>query len=68
MGKTPKYQQVVDWVHERILSGELKMDDRLETEAEISTRFDFSRQTIRQALSSWREKESSTESREVEAM
>ena len=51
MGKTPKYQQVVDWVHERILSGELKMDDRLETEAEISTRFDFSRQTIRQALS-----------------
>ena len=51
MPKIPKYQQVVDWIHERLRAGELRMGDRLETEAEIAERFSFSRQTIRQALS-----------------
>lgn len=52
MAKTPKYQQIVDWVHERLDKGELHTGDRLETEAEISERFSFSRQTVRQALGS----------------
>lgn len=50
MPRTVKYQQIIDWVHERLLSGELKVGSRLETEAEISKLFSFSRQTVRQAL------------------
>lgn len=50
MNKTPKYQQIMDWIHKRIDTGQLRVGDRLETEAEISARFDFSRQTVRQAL------------------
>ena len=50
MAKMAKYQQVVEWVHEQIDSGALHVGDKLETEAQLSERFSFSRQTIRQAL------------------
>ena len=40
----------MDWIHKRIESGELRVGDRLETEAELSDQFHFSRQTVRQAL------------------
>lgn len=51
MARVPKYQQVVDWVHGRIESGELHEGARIETELEICQRFGYSRQTVRQALS-----------------
>jgi len=50
MAKVAKYQQVVEWVHQQIDSGFLHVGDKLETEAQLSERFSFSRQTIRQAL------------------
>ena len=50
MGKGSKYQQVVDWVRQQIDLGHLQIGDKLETEAKLSERFSFSRQTIRQAL------------------
>jgi GntR family transcriptional regulator of arabinose operon len=50
MNRIPKYQQIMDWIHKRIESGELRVGDRLETEAELSDQFHFSRQTVRQAL------------------
>lgn len=50
MGKMAKYQQVVEWVHQQIDAGALHTGDKLETEAQLSERFSFSRQTIRQAL------------------
>ena len=48
MAKMAKYQQVVEWVHEQIDSGALHVGDKLETEAQLSERFSFSRQTSRQ--------------------
>ena len=42
----------MDWIHDRIHSGQLHVGDKIETEAEISQRFGFSRQTVRQALGS----------------
>ena len=50
MTKVAKYQQVVEWVHQQIDAGFLHVGDKLETEAQLSERFSFSRQTIRQAL------------------
>lgn len=50
MGKTAKYQLVIEWVRQQINSGALRVGDRLETEAQLSERFGFSRQTVRQAL------------------
>lgn len=50
MGKMAKYQQVVEWIHQQIDAGKLHAGDKLETEAQLSKRFSFSRQTIRQAL------------------
>lgn len=50
MGKTSKYRVVMDWVHRQIKTGALHAGDKLETEAQMSTRFGFSRQTIRLAL------------------
>lgn len=50
MAKIAKYQKVVEWVHQQIDSGFLHVGDKLETEAQLSDRFSFSRQTIRQAL------------------
>lgn len=51
MTKTAKYQQIVDWIQERLDSGELRSGDRLEPEKEIGARFGISRQTVRHALS-----------------
>lgn len=51
MTRIPKYQQIMDWIHDWIEDGELREGDRLPTEAEISEKFHFSRQTVRQALS-----------------
>ena len=45
-----KYQQVVDWILERIASGKLQPGDKLESENEISIIFQISRQTVRHAL------------------
>ncbi len=50
MSRNAKYQQVVEWIHQQIDSGFLHVGDKLETEAQLSKRFSFSRQTIRQAL------------------
>ena len=50
MSRYAKYQQVVEWIHQQIDSGFLHVGDKLETEAQLSERFSFSRQTIRQAL------------------
>ena len=50
MAKTAKYKQVVDWVKNRIETGELRNGDKLETEQEIGKRFGISRQTVRHGL------------------
>ena len=50
MAKTAKYKQVVDWVKNRIETGELRDGDKLETEQEIGKRFGISRQTVRHGL------------------
>ena len=47
---TPKYQRVTDWIRERIASGDLKEGDRIESEHQLSDRFEISRQTVRHAL------------------
>lgn len=51
MAKTAKYQQVIDWIKNRIENGELRDGDRLETEQEIGEKFGISRQTVRHGLS-----------------
>lgn len=45
-----KYQQITDWIQNRISSGELSAGDKLESENEISAVFGISRQTVRHAL------------------
>ncbi len=50
MAKTSKYQVVMEWIRQQIEKGALHVGDRLETEAQLSERFGFSRQTVRQAL------------------
>ncbi len=50
MGRAAKYQQITDWIHNRIAAGELSGGDRLESENEISALFGISRQTVRHAL------------------
>ena len=40
----------MEWIHQQIDAGKLHAGDKLETEAQLSKRFSFSRQTIRQAL------------------
>lgn len=50
MARTSKYQLVMEWIRQRIDRGELHVGDRLETEAQLSSKFGFSRQTVRQAL------------------
>lgn len=51
MGRAPKYQQITEWIQNQIVSGELSNGDRLESEHELSARFQLSRQTVRHALS-----------------
>lgn len=50
MAENAKYRQVVDWIQEKLRSGELKPGDRLESENELGARFGISRQTVRHAL------------------
>lgn len=50
MAKVSKYQQVIEWVKNRIRTGELCAGDKLESENELSVLFGISRQTIRHAL------------------
>ena len=50
-GNISKYQQVIQWVQERLKSGELTVGQKLESENEISQYFGISRQTVRHALS-----------------
>lgn len=50
MAKLSKYQQVIEWVKNRIRSSELCAGDKLESENELSALFGISRQTIRHAL------------------
>lgn len=50
MDKLSKYQQVIEWVRQRMQNGELSAGDRLESENELSAFFGISRQTIRHAL------------------
>lgn len=51
MGKIPKYQVLINWIKERIASGQLLPGDRLNTEHELCAQFEMSRQTVRHALS-----------------
>lgn len=46
----PKYKIVMQELQRRIGSGKLQADDRLPTEHELASRFEVSRQTVRQAL------------------
>ena len=50
MAKTSKYLQVIEWVKNRIETGELSAGDKLESENELSTMFHISRQTARHGL------------------
>lgn len=50
MAKTAKYRQVIEWIQNRIDTGELAPGDRIESEHEISSFFGISRQTVRHAL------------------
>lgn len=45
----PKYQQVIDWVRDRIAAGDLKYGDRIPSEKELAEQFGLSRQTVRHA-------------------
>ncbi len=47
--KEPKYQQIIEWVKENIENGTLHYGDKLMSEAELSSRFGLSRQTVRHA-------------------
>jgi GntR family transcriptional regulator len=50
-GPTPLYHQLKNVLKSRILSNELKGNQRLPTEAELCTEYNVSRITVRQALS-----------------
>lgn len=48
--KTAKYRFLVDTIKKRIKNGEYEPGERMESENELSERFGYSRQTVRQAL------------------
>lgn len=47
----PKYEKLVAYLHQQISQGIYKPGDRIESEHQLAARFDYSRQTVRQALS-----------------
>ena len=50
MPRSAKYLEAAAWIRERILSGQLRPGDRVESENELSGIFGLSRQTARHAL------------------
>lgn len=50
------YRQIVDQIERRILTGELKMGDRLPPERELAEQFAVSRTAVREAVKTLREK------------
>jgi GntR family transcriptional repressor for pyruvate dehydrogenase complex len=52
----PLYEQVVELIEEKILSGELRVGDRLPTENELTTIYKVSRTVIREAMKTLKER------------
>ena len=50
------YEQIVDQIEDRILSGELQKDDRLPSERELAESFGVSRTAVREAIKALTEK------------
>ena len=46
----PLYQQLMEVIQNQILNGELKENDRIPTEIELSREYDVSRITVRKAV------------------
>ena len=51
MEKKTKYLQLTTLLREKILSGELKPGEKMNSENELAGEYGFSRQTVRHALS-----------------
>ena len=51
MEKKTKYLQLTTLLREKILSGELKPGEKMNSENELAVEYGFSRQTVRHALS-----------------
>ncbi len=49
-GPTPYYHQIEEILRDKISSGELRVDDRIPSEADLGKMFQVSRATVRQAL------------------
>lgn len=47
---TPKYVQLVQWIRQKIESGELRYGEKFYSENDLSAMFEISRQTVRQAI------------------
>lgn len=45
-----KYQQVSDWIRNRIVSGAIGTDEKVDSENDLAARFGISRQTVRHAI------------------
>lgn len=50
MARKPKYGALVEWITQRIENQDLKPGDKLDSENDLSERFEVSRQTVRHAL------------------
>jgi GntR family transcriptional regulator len=50
----PKYLRIRDWLMDRILSSGLERGDKLPSESDLTSQFDVSRVTVRQALEALR--------------
>lgn len=48
--KIPKYMELVNWIKKKIETNELKYGSKLYSENELSSMFELSRQTVRQAI------------------
>lgn len=46
-----KYEEILRWVKKRLEEGELKPGDRMESEHQLCSQFEVSRQTVRHAIS-----------------
>lgn len=46
-----KYEEILRWIKHRLEEGELKPGDRIESEHQLCTQFQVSRQTVRHAIS-----------------